>query len=87
MALRNWSKNRKVASTSRRCKELQKRSIPMSRRFQTRSQSLGLVWVNFQPILSLEFRVLKLNPKETKGRQLGLGEGDFVHTLGPRKRL
>ena len=22
-----------------------------------------------------------------KGRRLGLGEGDFVHTLGPRRRL
>ena len=32
-------------------------------------------------------RVLKLKPQEDKRRRLGLGEGDFVHTLGPRKRL
>ena len=30
---------------------------------------------------------LSSNPKETRRRRLGLGKGDFVHTLGPRRRL
>ena len=30
---------------------------------------------------------LSSNPKETRKRGLGLGKVDFVHTLGPRKRL
>ena len=25
--------------------------------------------------------------KRRKGRRVGLGKGDFVHTLGPRRRL
>ena len=32
-------------------------------------------------------RVLKLKPEGDEGRRLGLEEGDFVHTLGPRRRL
>ena len=40
----------------------------------------GWFWVDFQPILSQELRVLKLKPQEDKKRRLGRGEGDFVHT-------
>ena len=32
-------------------------------------------------------RVLKLKPEGDERRRLGLGEEDFVHTLGPRRRL
>ena len=32
-------------------------------------------------------KVLKLKPQRNKMRRLRLREGEFVHTLGPRKRL
>ena len=55
MALRSWSKNRKAAATSRRCRELQKRSILMSQHCQTTSRHSGLVFgqflAHFEPII------------------------------------
>ena len=52
-----------------------------------RREVRGWFWVDFHPILSPELRLLKLKPQEDKKRWLGLEEGDFVHTLGPKKRL
>ena len=74
--------------TSRHCKELQKRSIPTSQCCQTTSRRsrlvLGQFSAHFEPIIE-GFKAQ--TPKETKERQLGLGEGDFVRTLGPRRRF
>ena len=57
MVLRSWSKNRKAVATSRRCRELQKRSIPTSRRCQTTSRRKGSILggflAHFEPIMEV----------------------------------
>ena len=47
---------------------------------------VGFGWI-FSPFLAHNGGFLSSNPKETRRRRLGLGKGDFVHTLGPRRRL
>ena len=63
---------------------LQKRCCTTSRRCCTTSRRSGSVLGGF---LAHNGGFLSSNPKETRRRRLGLGKGDFVHTLGPRRRL
>ena len=92
MALQSWCQKHESCSdvatlerrdvpTSRHCRELEKRSIPTSRRS---GLVLGRFSAHFEPIIG-GFKAQ--TPSKQKGRRLGLGEGDFAHTLGPRKRL
>ena len=70
-----------VATLRTNVATLQKRCCTTSRRS---GSVLGGFLVHFESIMGGFF---SSNPKEAKGRWLGLGEGDFVHTLGPRRRL
>ena len=67
-----------VATLRTNVATLQKQSIPTSRRSRS---VLGGFLAHFEPIME-GFK--SSNPKETRRRWLRLGEGDFVHTLGPK---
>ena len=85
MTLRSWCKNRKVAATSRRCRELQKRNIPTSR-------CLGLVLDQFSAHFELIIEVFKAQTRKTEGgggggRILGLGGNTLGFVLGELLRF
>ena len=67
---------------------VQKHSIPMSRRCPTTSRRSRLVLGQFSAHFEPRIDGFKAQtPRKQKGRRLGLEEGDFVHTLGLRRRF
>ena len=70
-----------VATSRTNVATLQRAAETTSRRS---GSVLGGFLAHFEPIME---GFLSSNLKETWGRRLGLGEGDFVHTLGPKRRL
>ena len=80
MALRSWCKNRKAATTSLRCREVQKRSIPTSR-------CSGLVLGQFSTNFELIIEGFKGQTIETQGGGGGGGGTDFRRLLGRTSSL
>ena len=70
-----------VATLRTNVATLQKRCCTKSRRS---GSVFGGFLAHFEPIMEgFEAKTRK----RRKGKRLGLGKGDFVHTLGPRRRL
>ena len=84
MTLRIWSKNRGLQQRRNVAETEHPDVATLLHDVATFGVSFG--WI-FSPFLAHNGGFLSSNPKEMKGRRRGLGEGDFVHTLGPRRRL
>ena len=74
---------RKTGKLQQRREVVESCSNTASRRRDVSGLVLGRFSAQFEPKIG----VFKLKHQEDKKRRLGLGEGDFVHTLGLRKRL